>query len=117
MTRRRDEIPISRLMYRDIDRSERAKNKVRVNAWIRPWVRSAIGDMAESTDMYLSQVIDLILGWWLESQEITQERVEANDLPLPVPVLDMTPTAQEVERVDKANADEVFPTEEDDDEH
>lgn len=106
----RDEIPISRMMYQDIGRSERAKNKVRVNAWIRPWVRQAIGEMADSTDMYLSQVIDLILGWWLESQEITEERLEANDLPLPVPVLDVTPAGSGRVRAKQAT---VFPLGED----
>lgn len=86
------------------------EKRIRVNVFLRPWVLDAVDQARDITGISRSKMIDIMLGWMVESMitDQTMEKQYGESLSpsdaLPVPDIDVD------------YADEVFPTEEDDEE-
>lgn len=64
------------------------EHKVRVSAWVRPWVLKGIDEARDSSGLSRSMMVDLLLGWVVDDM-MTQHRLTTvythQDDSLPVP--------------------------------
>ena len=50
------------------------EHKVRISAWVRPWVLKGIDEARESSGLSRSMMVDLLLGWVVDDM-MTQHRL------------------------------------------
>lgn len=64
------------------------EHKVRISAWVRPWVLTGIDEARDSSGLSRSMMIDLLLGWVVDDM-VTQHQLTrvftSHDDSLPIP--------------------------------